>query len=670
MEDFILDIAAHVRKLERALSANELEDIVRSHNQGIRDNKKHISKRRALPYFLRVRESEPARWKAWEIAPAEDALLLQTLRMKPRRTASGVATITVITKPWACSGSCIYCPNDVRMPKSYLHNEPACQRAERNCFDPYLQVASRLRALSSMGHVTDKIELIVLGGTWNDYPEAYRIWFVRELFRALNDAEDDALRANSPAPSAHAFDEIAGSVGAIGASKTADTIGKAAVHETNDVSDCGGASLCGMRDFAHHGESERRAFYDNVGISHNSDALGAACLKAQRRVNEGEITHAQAIRSLYSESPAWRIAAEMQTATLDDVLREHERNVNGAHRNVGLVIETRPDSITCESLALMRELGCTKIQMGVQSLDPAVLDANLRHTTPEQIAQAFSLCRLFGFKSHAHFMANLLEATPAGDKADYRTLVCDSRFKPDEVKMYPCALIDGTDLARRWREDAWRPYNEEELVSVLADNVLATPPFTRISRMIRDFSSGDIVDGNKKVNLREVVETQAERIADISGKPIQEIRHRELAGSETAIGELSLIDHTYETTNTREHFLQWVTPENRIAGFLRLSLPNRGEIERISKGEGRLPIHEGQAMIREVHVYGKVAQLHGGEQNAQHRGLGKALVERACEIAAEAGYGSINVISAVGTRGYYARLGFNDAGLYQNRALD
>lgn len=183
MEDFILDILARIRELERALAANELEDIVRAHNQGIRDNKSHISKRRALPFFLKVRESDPQRWSSWNISPNEDALLLQTLRMKPRRTASGVATITVITKPWLCSGTCIYCPNDVRMPKSYLHNEPACQRAERNCFDPYLQVSSRLRALESMGHVTDKIELIVLGGTWNDYPESYRIWFVRELFR-------------------------------------------------------------------------------------------------------------------------------------------------------------------------------------------------------------------------------------------------------------------------------------------------------------------------------------------------------------------------------------------------------------------------------------------------------------------------------------------------------
>ena len=113
---------------------------------------------------------------------------MRTLRMKPRRTASGVATITVITKPWKCSSDCLYCPNDLRMPKSYLHAEPACQRAERNFFDPYLQVASRLRALEQMGHLCDKVELIVLGGTWSDYPISYQTWFVFELFRALDDA--------------------------------------------------------------------------------------------------------------------------------------------------------------------------------------------------------------------------------------------------------------------------------------------------------------------------------------------------------------------------------------------------------------------------------------------------------------------------------------------------
>ena len=286
MEDFILDILARIRELERALAANELEDIVRAHNQGIRENKSHISKRRALPFFLKVRESDPQRWSSWNISPNEDALLLQTLRMKPRRTASGVATITVITKPWLCSGTCIYCPNDVRMPKSYLHNEPACQRAERNCFDPYLQVSSRLRALESMGHVTDKIELIVLGGTWNDYPESYRIWFVRELFRALNDAEEHG--------SAH------------------DRNGRSD-NGNNDsaAADTGGRCVATF-DFAHQNEAERRAFYDEAGISHNPETLARACAKAQQRVYEGKESHAQAIREHYGENHAWQHVSTMQ----------------------------------------------------------------------------------------------------------------------------------------------------------------------------------------------------------------------------------------------------------------------------------------------------------------------------------------------------------------------
>lgn len=119
---------------------------------------------------------------------------MRLLQAKPRRTASGVATITVLTKPWPCSGACVFCPNDIRMPKSYLSDEPACQRAERCWFDPFLQVAARLRTLTAMGHVTDKVELIVLGGTWSDYPAAYQRWFTGELFRALNLPDEERAR--------------------------------------------------------------------------------------------------------------------------------------------------------------------------------------------------------------------------------------------------------------------------------------------------------------------------------------------------------------------------------------------------------------------------------------------------------------------------------------------
>lgn len=349
----------------------------------------------------------------------------------------------------------------------------------------------------------------------------------------------------------------------------------------------------------------------------------------------------------------------MQTATLDDVFREHGRNVNAAHRNVGLVIETRPtpsiasrSPLCARSAAPKSKWACKASTSMCSKRTGAIPRPNKSRRHSRSAAFSASNRTLISWRT-------CLGATPDGDVSDFRTLVSDKRFLPDEVKMYPCALIDGTGLMAHYADGTWRPYNERELVGVLADNVLATPPYTRISRMIRDFSSGDIVDGNKKVNLREVVEAQADRLAAQNDTPIQEIRHRELAGAQTEIGELSLIDFEYETSNTNEHFLQWVTPENRIAGFLRLSLPCQHEVEKLQETEGAFPIEVGQAMIREVHVYGKVAQLHGEGQNAQHRGLGKALVERACEIALDAGYRSINVISAIGTRGYYARLGLN-----------
>ena len=164
MEDFLLDILDHLRSLppERAgdaLTPLELDAIWRRHNRGAREGDRRLSKRFILPFYQRTKQRDPIRWASWNVDATLEERLVRTIRMKPRRTASGVATITVITRPQACSSDCLYCPCDLRMPKSYLAGEPACQRAEHNFFDPYLQVASRLRALSQMGHSVDKVEL-------------------------------------------------------------------------------------------------------------------------------------------------------------------------------------------------------------------------------------------------------------------------------------------------------------------------------------------------------------------------------------------------------------------------------------------------------------------------------------------------------------------------------
>ena len=331
---------------------------------------------------------------------------------------------------------------------------------------------------------------------------------------------------------------------------------------------------------------------------------------------------------------------------------------------MGLVIETRPDTITPQTLTRARHFGCTKIQMGIQSLDPAVLAANHRATSTPEIQRAFALLRLFGFKLHAHFMVNLYGSTPARDKEDFRQFVTDEHFLPDEIKVYPCVLTKGTQLEHLYEQGKWQAYSEEDLLDILVHDICATPAYCRISRMIRDISSDDIIAGNKKTNLRQLAELSAAK----TGERIQEMRYREIKGKATDLSELRLDVVPYETSVSHEFFLQWITPQNELAGFLRLSLPLRNALATLG---AEAPILPGQAMIREVHVYGRAAHIDGESQNAQHLGLGKKLIARACEIAASAGYDEINVISAVGTRAYYRSLGFatSENGLYQTKRI-
>ena len=382
----------------------------------------------------------------------------------------------------------------------------------------------------------------------------------------------------------------------------------------------------------------------------------------QQRVFEGSSTYNQAVGRLYGESEAWQSAARVQTASLEELEAQHVANESAAHRAVGLVIETRPDAVTAGNLTLIRRLGCTKVQMGVQSLDERILELNRRGIGVARIGRAFELLRLFGFKIHVHFMANLHGATPAADKRDYERLANDPAFRPDEVKIYPCALVAGTGLCALHDQGAWRPYTEAELIDVLAADVLATPPYTRISRMIRDISAHDILVGNKKVNLRQAVE----RAVELTGQPVAEIRCREIRTHDADVDALSLSAVRYRTSVSDERFLQWTAPDGSLAGFLRLSLPDQ---DAVAEREGELPVRRGEAMIREVHVYGRVAGLHREGTGAQHFGLGKRLVEEACAIAREEGFSRVNVISSVGTRAYYRNLDFRDNGLYQQRDL-
>jgi len=617
MDELILDILKQLRDgSQGALDTHQLEMLINSHNSGIdssvhsTEREKLIPKRAILPYFLQVKQNNDELWQSWNVTPELEERFIRSVRMKPRRTASGVATITVITRPHTCSSNCIYCPCDLRMPKSYLANEPACQRAELTFFDPYVQVAARLQALHQMGHSTDKVELIVLGGTWSDYPESYQYWFIKELFRALNEWP------SSP-----------------------------------------------------HHIKERLNWYTSFGLQNSEEALSSFVAEQQAAVFDDTATYNQAFHKLYDTSQPHQSAWSQMQSTYDQLVEQQHSNETAAARVVGLVIETRPDTITPDNLHMFRQLGCTKIQIGIQSTRQEILDANKRQMSAAQIKRAFSLIRLYGFKIHSHLMVNLLGATPEADKQDFKTFITDPGFLPDEIKLYPCALVAGTQLVQKYREGVWQPYAKDELVDVLVQDVLNTPPYVRISRMIRDISATDILVGNKHTNLRQMVEQ--ELAAEDVARRVQEIRFREINQQQVRAAELTLQDFTYTTAVSDEHFLQWVTANNKIAGFCRLSLPHWDKLIAgacdITANE--LLVQPGQAMIRELHVYGQALSLGSEGMSAQHQGLGQKLLAKASSIAADAGYTSLNVISSIGTRAYYRAQGFSDAGLYQQKAL-
>ena len=617
MDELIFDILQQLRdSAQGALDTHQLEMLINSHNSGIdssahsTEREKLIPKRAILPYFLQVKQNNDELWQSWNVTPELEERFIRSVRMKPRRTASGVATITVITRPHTCSSNCIYCPCDLRMPKSYLANEPACQRAELTFFDPYVQVAARLQALHQMGHSTDKVELIVLGGTWSDYPESYQYLFIKELFRALNEWP------NSP----------------------------------NHI-------------------QERLNWYTSFGLQNSEKALSSFVAEQQAAVFDDNTTYNQAFHKLYDTSHPHQSAWSQMQSTYDELVEQQHVNETAAARVVGLVIETRPDTITPDNLRMFRQLGCTKIQIGIQSTRQEILDANQRQMSVAQIKRAFSLIRLYGFKIHSHLMVNLLGAIPEADKQDFKTFVTDPGFLPDEIKLYPCALVSGTQLVQKYREGAWQPYAKDELVDVLVQDVLATPPYVRISRMIRDISATDILVGNKHTNLRQMVEQ--ELTSEDAASRVQEIRFREINQQQIRAAELTLQDFTYTTAVSDEHFLQWVTADNKIAGFCRLSLPHWDKLTAgaCDVAANELLVQPGQAMIRELHVYGQALSLGSEGMSAQHQGLGQKLLAKASSIAAEAGYTSLNVISSIGTRTYYRAQGFTDAGPYQQKAL-
>jgi elongator complex protein 3 len=344
------------------------------------------------------------------------------------------------------------------------------------------------------------------------------------------------------------------------------------------------------------------------------------------------------------------------------LVQAQQVNETAEHRSVGLVVETRPDYIDMAEVQRLRYLGVTKVQMGLQSLDDSILAANRRGHTVEQSRRAMRLLRLAGFKLHVHWMPNLLGATPESDRQDFARLWSDPAFRPDELKVYPCNLIRGTELYQYWQQGDYRPYTDDELLELLIACKSIVPRYCRINRVMRDIPAQYVAAGSTTSHLRQIVQREMKN----RGLRCECIRCREVRSQALRAEDLRLETLFYETDATIEYFLSYVAAGDRLAGFCRLSLPF-----------AHVPPEEvleellGSAVIREVHVYGPALELGmPSAGQAQHVGLGARLIEHARGIAAEAGFKRIAVISAIGTREYYRRLGFTLGELYMTRATD
>lgn len=329
------------------------------------------------------------------------------------------------------------------------------------------------------------------------------------------------------------------------------------------------------------------------------------------------------------------------------------RNETAKHRNVGLAIETRPDHVDPNELAWLRYLGVTKIQMGVQSMDDHILAINKRGHTSEETRQAAALLRAAGFKIVLHWMPNLLGASLESDRRDFARLWDD--LCPDELKIYPTQLLKNAELYAYWQRGEYRPYSMHELIDLIADIKPSIPRYCRVNRVIRDIPSTNVVEGNKRTSLRQDIHREMKA----RGTRCQCIRCREIRKEKFKLEELRFEDHIYTAGGSEEHFLSFLTPGDKIVGFLRLSLPGKGGPE-----TGLSDLHSA-AIIREVHVYGQSLKFGAAQRGAaQHAGLGTTLLERAERMAADKGYPRLAVIAAIGTRHYYLDRGFHRGETY------
>ncbi|KAH0556755.1 Elongator subunit [Trichoglossum hirsutum] len=477
--------------------------------------------------------------------------LLPKLIAKPIRTSSGIAVVAVMCKPHRCphisytGNICVYCPggpdSDFEYStQSYTGYEPTSMRAIRARYDPYEQARGRVDQIRSLGHSVDKVEYIIMGGTFMSLPESYREGFIAQLHNALSGYQ-------------------------------AETVDEAVE------------------------------------------------------------------------------AGEMSTI-----------------KCVGITIETRPDYCLDTHLSSMLRYGCTRLEIGVQSLyEDVARDTNRGHTVAA-VAETFKLAKDAGFKVVSHMMPDLPNVGMERDLDQFREYFENPAFRTDGLKIYPTLVIRGTGLYELWRTGRYRNYTPNALIDLVARILALVPPWTRIYRVQRDIPMPLVTSGVENGNLRELA---LSRMKDF-GTTCRDVRTREVGINEVKHkirpNQVELVRRDYAANGGWETFLAYEDPKQDILiALLRL--------RRCSSTHTFRPelVSQPSSLVRELHVYGSAVPVHVRDpRKFQHQGYGTLLMEEAERIARdEHGSRKISVISGVGVRNYYARLGYHLDGPYMSKML-
>ena len=480
------------------------------------------------------------------LTPLEAKKLLPIIRRKNTRAISGVTVIAIMTKPYPCPQlePCAYCPGGPAKgsPQSYTGYEPAALRGIQNSFEPYQQVQSRIRQLTAIGHKVDKVELIVMGGTFPATPTEYQTWFIQRSLDALTGKDSKSL------------DEA----------------------------------------------------------------------KANAEVSKT--------------------------------------------RNVGITVETRPDWAKQPHVDAMLSMGVTRVELGVQNPDDEIYRRVGRTHTVADVVEATRIAKDAGLKIVYHMMPGMPGSNPQKDIVAFKRIFTDSAFKPDMIKIYPCLVISGTK-AYEWHQNGiYEPYTTEEATNVIAEIKKTIPQWVRVMRVQRDIPARLIMAGVKKSDVRELVQSKLKA----QGSQCQCIRCREV-GHRMAVDQvkpdlekIKILTQQYKASEGSEFFISAEDPENNVLlGYLRMRVPSakahRPEITVVPS-----------AIVRELHVYGQLVPVGKHSDSAwQHKGYGQILLKEAEHLAGEElGLKKLLVISALGTRRYYMRFGYERDGVYVSKSLE